>query len=267
MVLNVAHAAQRAGKLTASRIAVLMTGDAAGILELWEEMTGQRLPEDLSDVWPVQLGLATEELNLRWFAKKNYPLSRDGEFVIHPRHPWAACTLDAWCDELQCPVEAKHVGGREPIEVIIDRYQPQLQWQMEVCGATQAAISIIAGAAEPLVEFVDRDEEYAREMIIRGQQFIGFVERREPPVVLPAVPAPIEAYKIYDMSENEDWRIAAARWKQTVGAVEIAKDTEKILKNLVPTDAKKCFGHQIQITRDRANRLSLREYHETSPVR
>jgi hypothetical protein len=130
---------------------------------------------------------------------------------------------------------------------------------MECTGATQAAISIIAGASEPVIEFLDFDKAYASEMIMRGRQFMDFVERREPPVVLPAVPPPIDANKILDMSENEEWRIAAGRWKQTVGAVEIAKGAEKILKALVPADAKKCFGHAVQITRDRANRLSLRE--------
>jgi YqaJ-like viral recombinase domain len=259
MTLNAAYAAQRAGKLTASRVAVLMTGDAAGILELYEEMIGVRLPEDLSDIWPVQLGLVTEPLNLRWFAKKNYPLSRHGEFVIHPRHSWAACTLDAWCDELACPVEAKHVGGREPIEVIIDRYQPQLQWQMEVCEASQAAISIIAGANEPIVEFIDRDEAYANEMIARGRQFMSFVERRVPPVVLPAVPAPIDANRIYDMTGQNQWASSAASWFEHRTSAELCADAVKILKSLVPPDAKKCFGHGVQITRDRANRLSLRE--------
>ena len=36
----------------------------------------------------------------------------------------------------------------------------------------------------------------------------------------------------------------------------------KILKSLVPSDAKKCFGYDVQITRDRAGRLSLRELQE-----
>jgi hypothetical protein len=48
--------ARRKGKLTASRVAVLMTGDAEKIIQLWEEMLGQREPEDLSGVWAVRLG-------------------------------------------------------------------------------------------------------------------------------------------------------------------------------------------------------------------
>ena len=47
-------------------------------------------------------------------------------------------------------LEAKHVGGREPIETIIERYQPQLQWVMFVTCTKQIAISIIMGANQPI---------------------------------------------------------------------------------------------------------------------
>ena len=35
-------------------------------------------------------------------------------------------------------------------------------------------------------------------------------------------------------------------------------NAEKILKHLMPEDAKKALGHGVQITRDRVDRLSLR---------
>jgi predicted phage-related endonuclease len=149
-----------------------MHGDAAKIMQLYREMIGEGEPENLDHVWPVRLGSATEQLNLDWFEMKNGPLSRRGDVVVHKKYDWAAATLDAWSDDLECPVETKHVGGREPLEVIIERYQPQMQWQMEVTGASQCALSVIMGASEPVVEFIDRDVEYAAEMVRRGWQFI-----------------------------------------------------------------------------------------------
>jgi len=247
----------RAGKLTASRVACLMTGDAEAIMRLYQEMIGEGEPEDLSHVWPVRLGEATEQLNLDWFEVKNGPVSRRGEVVVHPLHPWAAATLDGWW--MACPVEVKHVGGREPLEVIIERYQPQMQWQMEVTGATECALSVIMGASEPVVEFIPRDAEYAEEMIERGSQFIDCVRARRVPVALPAVAPPADATKIIDMTGNNAWAVRADEWLRNFDAVAIAKEAEKVLKSLVPADAKKCHGHQIQITRDRAGRLSLRE--------
>jgi predicted phage-related endonuclease len=253
---------KRKGKLTASAVACLMTGNTQQILDLWRLLTGDPTYEepDLSEVWAVQLGLATEQLNLDYYERKNRaPVVRRGEVVVHPRHDWAAATIDGWDDTLGCCIEAKHVGGREPLEVVIDRYQPQVQWQMEVTGAKQCALSVIMGASEPIVEYIERDAEYAAEMIVRGQQLMRCVELRTPPVALPAVPPPIDASKYYDMTGNEAWQRNAEQWLQVKGAAETAKDCEKALKAIVPEDAKKCTGYGVVVTRDRAKRLYLRE--------
>lgn len=248
----------RKGKLTASRIAALMTGDAPAILALWREMVGYDLPEDLTRVWPVALGGATEQINLDWYAAKNNPVTRRGEVVIHKAHDWAAATLDGWDAILRCPIECKHVGGREPVEVIVDRYQPQMQWQMNITAARQCALSVIMGANEPIVEFIPYDDDYAVIMVARGHQFMDFVQRRVPPVDLPAIPVPADATKTYDMTGNNSWANDAVAWVTHRPAFERCRDAEKNLKAIVPEDARKCHGHGVQITRDRAGRLSLR---------
>jgi predicted phage-related endonuclease len=259
-MLNAEQIKARTGKLTASRIACLMKGDAKEIYNLWLEMTGQEFEcEDLSRVWPVQLGSCTEVLNLDWYELKNTAVTRRGDVVVHRQYPWAAATLDGWIDDLSCPIECKHVGGREPLEIIIERYQPQMQWQMEVTGARQCALSVIFGANEPIVEFIDPADDYAAEMVKRGAQFMQHVAKKTPPVVLDAVAAPIDASKVYDMTGNNSWAAAGGDWLSTKDAATTFKTAEKILKALVPEDAKKCHGHSIQITRDRAGRLSLRE--------
>lgn len=249
----------RAGKLTASRIACLMRADAAAILRLYHELIGEEPPEDLSHVWPVRLGEATEQLNLDWYEANGNTLSRRGEVVTHPQYEWAAATLDAWDDVLGCPIETKHVGGREPLEVIIERYQPQMQWQMECTSASQCGLSVIMGASAPIVEYIERDADYAAEMVRRGMQFMTCVAQRIDPVVLPAVAAPIDASKVYDMTGNNSWAAHAATWRENKPAAQACKEAEAVLKAIVPEDAKKCHGHSIQITRDRAGRLSLRE--------
>jgi YqaJ-like viral recombinase domain len=257
-VLTASQLLARAGKLTGSRIAALMRGDAAAVLRLYKEMIGEGEPEDLTGNWHVRLGELTEALNLEWFERKNGPLSRRGEVVVHPVLPWAAVTLDAWCDALKCPVECKHVGGHEPLELIIDRYQPQMQWQMECLMADQCALSVIIGANEPVVEFIPRDPEYASEMVKRGDQFMGFARRREPPVVLPAAVPPVDACRVYDMTGNNQWASQATDWLTTKPAADINRDTSITLKSLVPADAKRCEGHGITISRNRVGHLSLR---------
>jgi hypothetical protein len=258
MPLTAAQIEARAGKLTASRVAALMKGDAEAIMRLYREMIGEEPEEDLSDVWAVQLGSCTESLQLDWYEAKGGWIARRGEVVNHPLHDWAACTLDGWVIDLGCPIECKHVGGREPLEVVIERYQPQMHWQMECTGATQCALSVIMGANEPIVEYVPRDVDYVVELMDRGAQFMDFVHRRVPPVVLPPAASPIDASKVYDFTGNNSWAVAALDWMGTEKQAKTAADAEKRLKAMVPADAKKCTGHGVRITRDRAGRLSLR---------
>jgi hypothetical protein len=110
-----------------------------------------------------------------------------------------------------------------------------------------------------VVEFIERDADYAKEMIKRGAMFWECVRARVPPVELPAVPPPADANTEYDMTGNNEWGNSAVQWLVHREAARSYEDAAKILKSLVPPDAKKCRGNGVVITRDRAGRLSLRE--------
>ena len=153
----------------------------------------------------------------------------------------------------------KHVGGREPIEVVIDRYQPQLHFQMECCQVEEIAISIARCLDEPIVEYISRDPVYAGELMRRVRLFMTAVQHRLPLDELPPAPPPANPLREVNMNHNDIWRHHALEWIQTRGAAEICKDCEKVLKELVPADARKAFGHGVRITRDRAGRLSCRK--------
>ncbi len=259
-MLSPAQITARDGKLTASRVACLMTGDEAKIMNLWRELVGDPafVPEDLTGVWPVRLGEFTEPLNIEWFSRKHGAVSRIGEVVAHA-NGWAAATLDAWSDDNACPVECKHVGGREPIETIIERYQPQLHWQMIMTDARKIALSVIMGANEPAVEFLPFDEAYAAELMKRATAFMECVWTLTPPFAQAPVTAPVKPEKTYDMTGNNSWAVDAHLWLDNYGAARVAKDAEASLKGLVPADAMRCHGYGVEIKRDRAGRLSLRE--------
>jgi hypothetical protein len=74
------------------------------------------------------------------------------------------------------------------------------------------------------------------------------------------VPPPADAKLIYDMTGNNRWGDHAATWLTTHEAARANAEVAIVLKSMVPDDAKKAFGNGIQITRDRAGRLSLREF-------
>jgi len=46
---------------------IVMGDDEASLVRLWREKRGEIEPEDLSGNLVVQLGMATEELNRRWY--------------------------------------------------------------------------------------------------------------------------------------------------------------------------------------------------------
>lgn len=260
-MLTEAQLQARDGRLTASRVACLMAGDEAKVMNLWREMVGDPsfVPDDLSGVWPVRLGEATEAVNLLWYERKVGPLTRRGEVVCHPLHDWAACTLDGFDPTLPGPVEAKHVGGREPLERVIERYMPQLHWQMLCTDTAAAALSVIEGASEPVVERVALDAAYAAELWQRAEAFMECVRNLTPPVALAPVAAPVKAVRVIDMSGSNEWGDHAATWLETNASAKKAAAAEKSLKALVPADAAKAFGAGVAINRDRAGRLSLRK--------
>lgn len=260
MALTEKQIEARSGKLTASRVACLVGDDKEAILNLWKMLVGDPTyhEEDLSDNWPVQLGSWTEPLNLQWFAKKYGPISRQGDVVIH-HNGWAAATLDAWSDDYQCPIEAKCVGGFEKQDIIVARYMPQMVWQQIVTGAKQCAFSVIHGAREPIVEFIKYDEAYADELWARAEKFMEHVRTLTPPVTLPPIAAPVKPVKEYDMARSNVWAPAAAKWLLNRAAAKEFDAAAKDIREAVPPDAIRAFGHGLQAKRDKANRLKIEE--------
>lgn len=252
---------KRRGKLTGSRVACLMTGDMEGQQRLWQAMIDPEnyVEDDLSDVWAVQLGIASEPLHLRWFGRKHGEVTRCGEFVDGPQD-WMGATLDGWSTQHQCPIEVKHCGGREPFDTVLERYQPQLHWQMLCANTERAALSVIMGADEPRVEFIDRDIWYASLLMERAEHFMReHVWAFKPPVPLAPVAAPVLPSKVYDMAGSNLWCSAAGDWLKTCDAAKIAREAERELKGLVPEDATLCHGHGVRIARAKNGNLSLRK--------
>ena len=73
---------------------IIMGSDEAALLRLWREKRGEE-PEDLSSNLIVQLGLATEELNRRWYEANTGKIIADVQRQVrHPTVRWMGATLD-----------------------------------------------------------------------------------------------------------------------------------------------------------------------------
>ena len=260
-MLTAEQIAARAGKIGGSDIGIIVGGDRIKIDKLWREKIGESQPDDLSKKWVVYRGSHTEQMHLNWIEQvEQQSIIRRGDSIEHYRYDWAMCTLDGWVKELECPIECKWTNGNEPfVPVILDRYTPQCQWQMEMTGADQCALSVIMGAAEPVVDFIKRDADYAGLLLERAHLFIQHVRNKTPPVDLQAVPLPVDATREVDMTGNNEWANQSGIWLDLRDSAAAYDDAAKILKSLVPADAKRCFGHGTVITRNRLGHLSLRE--------
>ena len=270
MALTNAQRLAREGKLTASRVAPLMTGDKEKIMAVWRELCGDPTyqEENLDDIWAVRLGSLTESLNLDWYEKiQNKILSRRGEVINHPDYEWAAATLDGFDATIPGPIECKHVSGFEKFDTVLQRYQPQIHWQMEVTQTRKCAFSVIEGGRQPRVEIVDYDKAYADELMARALRLMEHVWNMTPPVEL----EPVELKRItrtrdYNMTGNNEWATAAGDFLQHQKAADIWKTSNETLRGLVANDAASAAGYGVIARRDRANRISIRPVSDTNVV-
>lgn len=254
-----ALAARRLG-IGGSDAAKIVNGDWHS---LWLEKTGRAKPDDLSGVWPVQLGVVTEALNLDWYERKYaVKVARRGEVVVHPQHTFMRCTLDGWDPVGRFVIQAKHVNAFAKIAEVRERYTPQVMHEMIVTGAVRGVLSVIIGAAEPVYELIDRDEFWEIDYIERCREFWRHVEEDRAPEqgrpmdVVPVAPA---LMRVVDMTGSNEWAAHAATWKRFKSEARAWETAAKDLKALVDPDVREASGYGITISRSKSGALTIKE--------
>ena len=87
---------------------IVMGDDEAALVRLWREKRGEIEPEDLSGNLVVQLGMATEELNRRWYEANTGQVITDVQRKVrHPVLRWMGATLDGRVQGSEAVFEAK----------------------------------------------------------------------------------------------------------------------------------------------------------------
>ena len=87
---------------------VILGDDPGALLRLWQEKRGEIEPEDLSGNLLVQLGLATEDLNRRWYEANTGQVITDVQSrIFHPALRWMAATIDGRVQGSDAVFEAK----------------------------------------------------------------------------------------------------------------------------------------------------------------
>jgi len=244
----------------------IMAGDW---VRLYEEKVGNRQSEDLSGVFKVQLGVYTEPFHADWFAKMlGTEVTILTDTLLHPDHEWMYAHLDRWIPKHKTFVELKHTRSGASVWEKSRFYMPQLQHYMAVTNTKSCYFSIIPGNDEPRYCEVERDDDYIENLIQMEQSFWWHVKEREAPEQTPfgelarvnkmAEAVKVDGYRVADMTKDNLWTDAAARFIANQAAAKAFDQAKDDLRSAVGDDVGEAYGHGVVAKRDSRGRVSIR---------
>ena len=201
---------------------VIMGSDEQALTRLWREKRGEIEPRDLSGNLVVQLGLATEELNRRWYETSTGQVITDiQKRVRHPALHWMGATLDGRLEGSDAVFEAKFMlPWSFSEEAAAEKYMPQLQHNMWVVAARSAVLSVITGGGKWVEIIAHADPLYQHLIVTAERKFWRCVETGEQPQLFwlePPKPR-LEPARIVDMTSSNTWAEFAAVFSRTRAA-------------------------------------------------
>src|SRR6516165_5187445 len=240
---------------------IIMGCDEAALLRLWREKRGEIEPENLSGNLIVQLGLATEDLNRRWYQANSGQVLTDVQRRIrHPVLRWMAATLDGRVEATSTVFEAKFMlPWSFSEEAAAEKYMAQLQHNMWVIAARSAVLSVITGGGKWVEITAHADPLYQHLIVTAERKFWRCVESGEPPQLFGVEPPKprIEAIRIVDMSGSNSWAEFAGLFRNTRQAFLDHERSKVELKALMPDDAKEAVGHGVRAKRSKSGAISF----------
>ena len=240
---------------------IIMGDDEAALIRLWREKRGEVEPEDLSGNLIVQLGLATEELNRRWYEANTGEVITDiQKQVRHPTVRWLAATPDGRVQSNGAVFESKFMlPWYFSEEAAAEKYMPQLQHNMWMLAVRSAVLSVITGGGKWVEIKTHADPLYQHLIVTAERKFWRCVETGERPRLFGVEPPKprIEAVRIVDMSASNAWAEFAGIFARTKAAHAEHEQAKAELKNLMPEDAKEAIGHGLRAKRSKSGAVSF----------
>jgi predicted phage-related endonuclease len=240
---------------------IIMGDDETALIRLWREKRGEIEPKDLSGNLVVQLGVATEDLNRRWYEANTGQVVTDIQKRIrHPALRWMGATLDGRIEGNDVVFEAKFMlPWSFSEEAAAEKYMPQLQHNMWVVAARSAVLSVITGGGKWVEIVAHADPLYQHLIITAERKFWRCVESGEQPTLFGVEPprARLEAVRIVDMTASNAWAEFAAVFTRTRAAHLEHEQAKAELKGLMPEDAKEAISHGIRSKRSKSGAISF----------
>ena len=258
---GLARKSERRDFIGGSDARIIMGDDDCALLRLWREKRGEVEPEDLSGNLVVQLGLATEDLNRRWYEANTGQVITDVQRQVrHPTLRWMGATLDGRVEATGAVFEAKFMlPWSFSEEAAAEKHMAQLQHNMWVVAARSAVLSVITGGGKWVEITTHADPLYQHLIVTAERKFWRCVESGEPPRLFGVEPPKprIEAVRIVDMSGSNAWAEFAGIFARTRAAYLEHEQAKTELKELMPEDAKEAIGHGIRAKRSKSGAVSF----------
>jgi predicted phage-related endonuclease len=255
------HKLNRRSFIGGSDARIIMGDDEAALIRLWREKRGDIQPEDLSGNLIVQLGVATEDLNRRWYeANTGQAITDIQKRIRHPVLRWMGATLDGRVAGSDAVFEAKFMLPWSFTEqAAVEKYMPQLQHNMWVVAARTAVLSVITGGGKWVEILAHADPLYQHLIVTAERKFWRCVEIGEEPKLFGVDPPKprIEAIRIVDMTSSNGWAEFAAIFTRTRQAYAEHEQARAELKALMPEDAKEAIGHGLRAKRSKSGAVSF----------
>jgi len=240
---------------------IIMGQDEKALHRLWKEKRGEAAPIDLSGVLIVQLGLATEDLNRRWYEQNSgHRISDIQRHTVHRTIPWMAATLDGLVKETGAVFEAKFMlPWSFSEEAAAEKHMAQLQHNMLVAGTRKSVLSIINGGGKWVELMIEADPIFQTILIAAEKAFWRAVKTGETPALFDCEPPKprIEAVRVVDMNASNSWAEFAGLFRDTHKAHADHERAKSELKGLMPEDAKEAMGHGIRAKRSKSGAVSF----------
>ncbi len=239
---------------------IIMGDDQAALVRLWQEKRGEVGPEDLSGNLAVQLGLATEKLNRRWYQAQTGRVITDvQQWRRHPILRWMAATLDGRV-EGNSVFEGKFMlPWQFSEEAAAEKHMPQLQHNMWVIAAREAVLSVITGGGKWVEIKTYADPLYQHLLVTAERKFWRCVESGEAPALFGVDPPKlrIEAVRSVDMNGSNAWAEFADIFTRTRAAHLEHEQAKAELKALMPQNAKEAIGHGVRAKRTKSGAVTF----------
>ena len=240
---------------------IIMGNDEPALIRLWREKRGEIEPEDLSGNLIVQLGKATEDLNVSWYERNSgRRVIERQRLVKHSAISFMAATLDGVVEGTGAIFEAKFMlPWSFSDEAAVEKHMAQVQHNMWVTHLRTSVLSIITGGGKWVEISIPMDPLYLSVLVSAEKKFWRCVQSGEPPHLINAeAPRPrLEVVRIVDMSSSNSWAEFAALFRNTRAAFLDHERARTELKALMPEDAKEAIGHGVRAKRSKTGAVTF----------